>query len=467
MKQQIQDINLEKYDFKTSEKNILKLKKGLSEEIIREISKIKNEPEWMLDLRLKSYEIFKRKPMPGWGPDLRELNFDEITYFIKPGSEKTGNWEDVPSEIKETFEKLGVPEAERKFLAGSVAVYEAEGVYHNIKEKWEKQGVIFTDMDTAVQKYPELVKEYFMKCVPSDDNKFSALHGAVWSGGSFVYIPDGVKVELPLQTYFRMNAEKEGQFEHTLIIAQPGAEVHYVEGCTAPRYSSHSLHSAVVEIYAKENSKVRYTTVQNWAKNIFNLNTKRAIVDRNARMEWVSGSLGSYITMLYPSSILKGENASASHLSIAFASENTWKDSGAKVIHLAPHTTSKVIAKSLSFGSGVAVYRGLARINKGALNARSHVQCDALILDEKSRSDTYPHNEIYESTATFEHEASVGKISDEHLFYLMSRGLSESDAKSMIVLGFLDDVLKEIPMEFSLELNRLIKLEMSKLGATG
>ncbi len=453
--------------FKTVEKYAYSSGRGLSKKLIEEISRMKKEPEWMLKFRLRSYEIFLSKPMPAWGPDLSKLNFDDIIYYIKPDEYKASNWNDVPTEIKDTFEKLGIPEIERKYLAGSIAQYESEGVYAKLKKEWEDKGIIFMDMDSALQQYPDIIKEYFMKCVPNTDNKFSALHGAVWSGGSFAYIPAGVKMDMPLQTYFRMNANNEGQFEHTLIIAEPDSSVHYIEGCTAPVYTTNSLHSAVVEIYVKENAKARYTTVQNWSNNVYNLNTKRAWVERNGKMEWVGGSLGSYITMLYPSSVLRGEYATASHLNIAFGKGNTWKDGGAKVIHNAPYTSSKVIAKSISMGGGTSVYRGLIRINKGAYMAKSHVQCDALIMDEKSRSDTYPHNEIYEPTATLSHEASVGKISEEQIYYLTSRGLREEEAKSMIVLGFLDDVMREIPFEFSIELNRLIKLEMSKMGAVG
>lgn len=465
--QELKEIDLAKYDFKDSEDLVTKLPKGLSRELVEEISRIKKEPEWMKELRLKSYDQFISKPLPTWGPDLSELKFEDMTYFIRPDAKNVRNWDEVPKEIKDTFDKLGIPEAEQKYLAGSVAQYESESVYHNIKKQWEDKGVLFCDMDTAVQKYPELVKKYFMRAVPITDNKFAALHAAVWSGGSFTYVPPGVKIDQPLQTYFRMNAANEGQFEHTLIIVEEGAKVSYLEGCTAPKYSSHSLHSAVVEIYVKKNAEARYTTVQNWSKNVFNLNTKRAIVEENGKMEWIGGSLGSYITMLYPCSVLRGDNATASHLNIAFGSGNTWKDGGAKVIHVGKNTSSKIIAKSISMGGGVGVYRGLVRINKGAKYAKSHVQCDALILDEKSRSDTYPHNEIYEETATLSHEASVGKISDDQVFYLMSRGLSEAEARSMIVLGFLDDVLREIPMEFSVEMNRLVHMEMSKLGAIG
>jgi len=460
-------MNSPDIDFRNEVRYTDSTPKGLNASVVEEISRIKKEPDWMRRLRLKSLEIFLSKPMPTWGPDLSQINFDDLTYYIRPEDRKFTNWDEVPKDIKDTFEKLGIPEIERKYLAGSVAQYESEGVYTKLKKEWEDKGIIFMDMDSALQKYPDLIKEYFMKCVPPTDNKFSALHGAVWSGGSFAYVPAGVKMNMPLQTYFRMNAEKEGQFEHTLIIAEKDSAVHYIEGCTAPQYTTHSLHSAVVEIYVKENAQARYTTVQNWSKNVYNLNTKRAWVDRHGKMEWVGGSLGSYITMLYPSSVLRGEYSSASHLNIAFGNGNTWKDGGAKIIHNAPYTSSKVIAKSISMGGGTSVFRGLIRINKGALYAKSHVQCDALIMDDKSRSDTYPHNEIYEPTAILSHEASVGKINEEEIYYLQSRGLSEEEAGSLIVLGFLDDVLKEIPFEFAIELNRLIRLEMAKAGAVG
>ncbi|MEM0161187.1 MAG: Fe-S cluster assembly protein SufB [Thermoplasmata archaeon] len=467
MKDKIIERDEQKYNFVTPQKYEFVTEKGLSKKVVEEISEVKKEPDWMRRLRLKSLEIFLEAPMPNWGPDLRELNFDDITYYLRPESIKTRSWNDVPKDIKDTFEALGVPEMERKYLAGSVAQFESEGVYANIKKELDAKGVIFSDLDTALKEHPDIVKEYFMKAVPMRDNKFSALHGAVWSGGSFVYVPAGVKLDLPLMTYFRMNSAQEGQFEHTLIIAEKDSAVSYIEGCTAPVYNLSSLHSAVVEIYVKEKAKVRYTTVQNWSKDIYNLNTKRAWVDRDGKMEWVGGSLGSKVTMLYPSSYLRGERATASHLNIVLSSGNTWKDGGAKVLHLAPNTSSKVISKSISMDGGVSVYRGLLRISKGAYNSKSHVQCDALILDDRSKSITYPHNEVYEDSATVAHEASVGKIGEEELFYMQTRGLKEDEARSMIVLGFLDDVMKEIPLEFSLELNRLIKLEMSKLGAVG
>ncbi|MEM4121830.1 MAG: Fe-S cluster assembly protein SufB, partial [Thermoplasmata archaeon] len=396
-----------------------------------------------------------------------DLNFDKIRYYVLPDEIKARSWEELPPEIRETYEKLGVPEMERKYLSGSVAQLDSEGVYANIKKQLEEKGVIFLDSDSALKKYPDLFKEYFFKIVPVMDSKFSALNGAVWSGGSFIYVPENVHIDLPLMTYFRMNMQKEGQFEHTIIIAEKGSYVSYIEGCTAPIYNITSLHSAVVEVYVKENAHVKFTTVQNWSNDILNLSTERARVEKNGRMEWVSGSLGSKITMLYPSSYLVGENASASHLSISLASNNTWKDNGSKVLHLAPRTTSKVISKSISLTGGTTVFRSLIRIPKGSVNSVSHVQCDALILDKNSRNFTFPHNEVYEESSTVTHEATAGRIGDEQIFYMMSRGLTDDEARSMIVLGFLDNVMKEIPLEFSLELNRLIRLKISELGGTG
>ncbi|MEM3259578.1 MAG: Fe-S cluster assembly protein SufB [Thermoplasmata archaeon] len=439
---------------------------GLNRSIVEEISEIKREPEWMKRFRLRALEIFNAKPMPNWGPPL-DLNFDKIRYYVLPDEIKARSWEELPPEIRETYEKLGVPEMERKYLSGSVAQLDSEGVYANIKKQLEEKGVIFLDSDSALKKYPDLFKEYFFKIVPVMDSKFSALNGAVWSGGSFIYVPENVHIDLPLMTYFRMNMQKEGQFEHTIIIAEKGSYVSYIEGCTAPIYNITSLHSAVVEVYVKENAHVKFTTVQNWSNDILNLSTERARVEKNGRMEWVSGSLGSKITMLYPSSYLVGENASASHLSISLASNNTWKDNGSKVLHLAPRTTSKVISKSISLTGGTTVFRSLIRIPKGSVNSVSHVQCDALILDKNSRNFTFPHNEVYEESSTVTHEATAGRIGDEQIFYMMSRGLTDDEARSMIVLGFLDNVMKEIPLEFSLELNRLIRLKISELGGTG
>jgi len=464
----IAEVDRTQYDFHTKEKLAVKFDEGLSEKTVREISAYKKEPKWMLELRLKAFQEFSRRPTPAWGADLGGINFDEIAYYAKPEvQQKARNWEDVPREIKETFEKLGVPQAERKYLAGSIAQFKSEGVYYNLKKQWEDKGVIFTDMDTALKQYPELVRKHFMRAVPFTDNKLAALHYSVWSGGTFLYVPKNVKVSMPLQNYFRMNSGREGMFEHTLIAIEDGAKASYVEGCSAPRYEEASVHSAVIEIFIGENAEGAYSSVQNWSKNVYNLNTKRAIVGKNSKMQWIDGSLGSKVTMLYPMSILKGEGASTSNYNMTFSTEGSWKDTGAKVVHAAPYTTSKVVAKSISMNGGNATYRGLLRINPGAKYAKSHVQCYALILDDISRTDTYPHNEIYETTASFGHEASVGRISDDQVFYLMNRGLKESEAKSMIVLGFLDEVLKEIPFEYAVEFNRLVKLEFSRLGAVG
>jgi len=448
------------------EEEFFRVEKGLSKKVVEAISSIKNEPEWMRKKRLQSLEIFFQKPMPSFGPDLSSLNFDEITYYVRPVQEKRRRWEDLPENIRETYEKLGIPEAEKKYLAGVVAQYQSEVVYASLKEQLENMGVIFVDMDTAVKEYPELVKEYFMtKCIPPTDNKFSALHGAVWSGGSFVYVPPGVHVPFPLQSYFRISSALVGQFEHTLIIADKGSFVHYVEGCTAPVYSEHSLHSAAVEIFVKEGARVRYTTIQNWSKNVYNLNTKRAIVEKDGVMEWVGGSMGSGVTMLYPASVLIGEGARAEHLNLTFAGKGQIKDTGSKVIHLAPNTSSVIISKSISKDGGKSVYRGLVKIVKGAKNSKVSVSCQSLILDESSKADTIPIMEIHEETATVTHEATAGKISEEKLFYLMSRGLSEQDAMALVVRGFIEPISKELPMEYAVELNRLVKLEME--GAIG
>ncbi len=457
----------EDWEFHDPERSVYSTGRGLNKNVVEEISEIKKEPDWMRRLRLRSLEIFLSKPVPTWGPDLSGIEWDNIKYYTRPGEETTNDWDEVPDQIKNTFEKLGIPEMEQKYLAGSVAQYDSEGVYHNLRKVWEDKGVLFMDLDSAVQKYPDLVKEYMCKAVPPSDNKFAALNGAVWSGGSFLYVPPNVQIDMPLQTYFRMNGEATGQFEHTIVVADEGSKVHYIEGCTAPRYDSNSLHSAIVEIYVKKNAKAKYTSVQNWSKSVYNMPTKRAWVDENGQMEWVGGSLGSKITMLYPSSYLRGPHASAHNLNISLAGPGTIKDTGAKALHLAPYTSSKIVAKSISIDDGKAIYRGLLRMNKGAVYSKSHVQCDALLINDNSQSFTYPHDEIYEPTASFGHEATVGKIGTDELTYLRSRGLSEEEASSMIVLGFLDDVMREIPMEFALEMNRLIKLEMTKLGAVG
>ncbi len=460
------DMDYSKYDFKDSTEVYAYLsKKGLSRGTIEEISKMKGEPDWMLDFRLRSYEVFMSKPMPNWGGDLGHIDFQNIYYYAKAAGKQSQSWDDVPESVRNTFEKLGIPEAERKFLAGVGAQYESETVYHHLNEELEKQGVIFVDTDTAVKKYPDILRKHFGKIIPPEDNKFAALNSAVWSGGSFIYIPPNVKVELPLQAYFRINAENIGQFERTLIIADEGADVHYIEGCTAPVYSSESLHSAVVELVAKKGAKIRYTTIQNWSKDVYNLVTKRAYAYENATVEWVDGNLGSKLTMKYPGVYMLGKNARAEIISIAFAGKNQHQDAGAKAVHLAPHTTSRVVSKSVSKDGGRTTYRGLLHVAKGASEVKSNVRCDALLLDEFSRTDTYPYVEVNQDDATITHEATVGKIGDEQIFYLMSRGFSESDALSLIVGGFMEPFTKELPMEYAVELNRMVKMEME--GSVG
>src|SRR5438552_5187349 len=423
--------------FHMAENYTFKSERGLSREIVEQIYEMKGEPRWMRDFRIKSLEHFVKRPMPTWGADLSGIDFDNIYYYIKPVQEQGKTWEEVPSEIKDTFDRLGIPEAERKFLAGVTAQYESEAVYHKVREDLEKLGVIFTDMDTALRLYPDIIKEHFGTVIPPSDNKFASLNSAVWSGGSFVYVPEGVRVEIPLQAYFRINAQNMGQFERTLIIAAPGSYVHYVEGCTAPNYSSDSLHSAVVEIKVQEGARVRYTTIQNWSKNVYNLVTKRAAAYRDATMEWVDGNLGSKVTMKYPAVLLMEPGARGDILSVAFASDGMQLDAGAKVTHLAPHTTSQILSKSVSKGTGRASYRGLVRINRGAHHTKSHVRCDALLLDEYARTDTYPTIRVEENQTEVGHEATVSKVGDDQLFYLMSRGLDESEAYSLIVNGFI------------------------------
>jgi Fe-S cluster assembly protein SufB len=444
-------------------------RKGLDEDVIREMSAMKKEPEWMLEFRLKAYQRFLRKPIPQWGGGgaLNTIDFDDIYYYVKPAGEQAKDWDMVPESIKATYEKLGIPEAERKYLAGVTAQYESEVVYHRNREDLEKLGVLFTDMDTALREYPDIVKEYFGTIIPPNDNKFAALNSAVWSGGSFIYVPPGVHVDQPLQAYFRINSENMGQFERTLIIVDEGAYVHYVEGCSAPVYTTDSLHAAVVEIVVKENGRCRYTTIQNWSNNVFNLVTKRAAAYRNATMEWVDGNLGSRLTMKYPAVWLMEPGAHGEVLSIAFAGEGQHQDAGAKIIHVAEDTTSTIVSKSISKGGGRAGYRGLVRVEPGAENAKSFVRCDALILDEESRSDTYPYMEIEENDAEIGHEATVSKVGEEQLFYLMSRGLTEDQATTMIVAGFIEPIVKELPMEYAVEMNRLIELNMAEAGAIG
>ncbi len=450
-----------KKGFGTPLTRVSKIGKGINRETVEEISYQKDEPDWMRQFRLKSFEIFESKPMPTWGPDLSGLKFDDITFYTAPGSKKTRTWDDVPQDIKDTYEKLGIPEAERKYLAGVIAVYDSEPIYEGLKDEYAKMGILFTSMDTAIKQYPDIVKEKFMsKCVPPTDNKFAALHGAVWSGGSFMWVPPNTKVDLPLQAYFRMEGKEEGTFEHTMLIVEEGSSAQYIEGCTAQQYSLNSLHSAVVEIFVKPGAQARYTTVQNWSSDVYNLNTKRALVEEEARMEWVGGSMGSKITMLYPASYLIGKGARADHMNIAFANKGQHKDGGAKVIHAAPYTTSNVLAKSVAKDGGHAGFRGLIRVNKNAVGARVKVRCDGLLMDEFSRNDTYPDMQVHQNNITIEHEATVGRVSEEQVFYMMSRGLSEAEAMAMIVNGFIEPVTKELPMEYALELNRLVALEM-------
>jgi Fe-S cluster assembly protein SufB len=441
-------------------------RRGLSEEVVRDISAKKGEPEWMLKLRLKALRLFDRKPMPNWGADLTGVHFDTIKYFVRSTEKQAASWEDLPEDIKNTYDRLGIPEAEKqRLVAGVAAQYESEVVYHQINEELERQGVIFVDTDTGLREYPELFKEYFATVIPVGDNKFASLNTAVWSGGSFIYVPKGVHVEIPLQAYFRINTENMGQFERTLIIADEGSYVHYVEGCTAPIYSSDSLHSAVVEIVVKKNARVRYTTIQNWSNNVYNLVTKRATAAEGATMEWVDGNIGSKVTMKYPAVYLLGEHAKGETLSIAFAGEGQHQDAGAKMVHAAPHTSSSIVSKSVARGGGRTSYRGLVQVLEGSHHSASTVRCDALLVDTISRSDTYPYVDVREDDVSMGHEATVSKVSEDQLFYLMSRGMTEEEAMAMIVRGFIEPIARELPMEYALELNRLIELQME--GAVG
>jgi Fe-S cluster assembly protein SufB len=458
----IGEIN--KYDFRTDSPAVFKARKGIDAEIVAQISEMKKEPEWMRDFRLKSLEIFNSKPMPSWGGGIG-VDFQDIYYYLKPAEQQGKTWEEVPDAIKQTFDRLGIPEAERKFLAGVKAQFESEVVYGSLQEDLAKKGVIFTDTDTAIREHSDLLRQYFGTIIPPTDNKFAALNSAVWSGGSFIYVPKGVKIEFPLQAYFRINAESMGQFERTLIIVDEGAQVHYVEGCTAPMYSTESLHSAVVEIVVKKHGRCRYTTIQNWANNIYNLVTKRAMAYEGALMEWIDGNLGSRLTMKYPAVYLMEPGARGEILSIAFASAGQHQDAGAKIVHAAPHTSGRIVSKSISKNGGRASYRGLVKVEPGAKKSKSSVVCDALILDDKSRSDTYPYIEIEEQDVSIGHEASVSKIGEEQLFYLMSRGLSEAESSTMIVGGFIEPLVKELPMEYAVEMNKLIQLQME--GSVG
>lgn len=463
----LRDDYAEKWGFRDPEEYFHKGRKGIDHEVVEMISRMKKEPDWMRKFRHDALDTFLAKPMPTWGNTelLSKINFDDIYYYIRPMEEQGRTWDEVPENIKKTFDRLGIPEAERKFLAGVSAQYESEVVYHSVQESLTKQGVIFMDMDSGLREHPEIVQKYFSTVIPTTDNKFAALNSAVWSGGSFIYVPPDTKVEIPLQAYFRINAENMGQFERTLIIADRGSRVHYIEGCTAPIYSTNSLHSAVVELIALDDAYIRYTTIQNWANNIFNLVTKRAMAHRNATVEWVDGNIGSHLTMKYPAVYLVGEGARGEILSVAFAGKGQHQDAGAKVVHAAPRTTSTVTSKSISKDGGRASYRGLAKVHRGAEGCKVSVQCDALILDAQSRSDTYPTMEVDEDNVTIEHEARVSKIGDEQIFYLMSRGLSEQMARTLIVNGFIEAFTKELPMEYAVELNRLIELEME--GSVG
>ena len=460
MAKKMPDIGDYKYGFHDKDVSIFRSKRGLTEDIVREISKIKEEPEWMLESRLKALKLFYSMPMPQWGGDLNSLDFDEITYYVKPSEASQTSWDEVPEEIKRTFDKLGIPEAEQKYLAGVSAQYESEVVYHNMKEDLEEMGIIFKDTDAALRENEDLFRENFQTVIPAADNKFSALNTAVWSGGSFIYVPPGIKVESPLQAYFRINSENMGQFERTMIIVDEGASVHYVEGCTAPVYTTNSLHSAVVEIIVKKDAYCRYTTIQNWANNVYNLVTKRAFVDANGTMEWIDGNIGSKLTMKYPAVFLKGEGARGMTLSIAIAGKGQHQDAGAKMIHLAPNTSSSIVSKSISKQGGKVSYRGIVHFGRKADGARSNIECDTLIMDNQSTSDTIPYNEIMNDNVSLEHEAKVSKVSEEQLFYLMSRGVSEQEATEMIVMGFIEPFTKELPMEYAVEMNRLIKFEM-------
>ncbi|MCR3757665.1 Fe-S cluster assembly protein SufB [Clostridium felsineum] len=454
--------NLERgvYDIKNEDKYSYKVNKGLTPEIIEKISKEKHDPKWMLDFRLKCLDVYNKTKLPTWGPSLDELDMDNIVTYVRPDTEMKGNWNEVPEDIKDTFEKLGIPKAERESLAGVGAQYDSEVVYHSIREDLVKQGVIYTDMETAINEYEDIVKEYFMKLVPPSDHKFVALHGAVWSGGSFVYVPEGVNVDIPLQSYFRLNSPGAGQFEHTLIIVEKGASLHFIEGCSAPKYNVTNLHAGCVELYVKEDATLRYSTIENWSKNMLNLNTKRAVVEKNGTIEWVSGSFGSKKSMLYPMSILKGEGAKSEYTGVTFAGEGQHLDTGAKVVHAAPYTSSTISAKSLSNKGGTCIYRGSVKVAENAHHCKSSVSCDSLMLDDYSRSDTIPALDLNNDQIDIGHEAKIGRISDDAIFYLMSRGVSEEEARAMIVRGFVNPISKELPLEYAVEMNNLIKLEL-------
>jgi len=461
------DLDQNKYDFRTVDQPVFRTEPGLSEEVVRAISTHKEEPEWMLDSRLKAYQIYLKKPMPTWGSDLSDLEnvLDQIYYYVRPQDRMMNSWDDVPESIKDTFQKLGIPEAEQKILAGVGAQYESEMVYHSLKKEWDDKGVIFDSIEDGLRKHPELFRKHFATVIPPADNKFSALNSAVWSGGSFVYIPKGVHLETPLQAYFRVNQERMGQFERTLIIADEGSRAHYIEGCTAPAYTTESFHSGVIEIVIAKDAHFRYTTIQNWSRNMYNLVTQRALVNAGATMEWLDGNLGSKATMKYPSCYLIGEGAHGSILSIAYAGDGQHQDTGGKVVHAAPQTTSTIVSKSISKGTGRATYRGLCKVYEGSTASRSNVECDALLINETARSDTYPYIEIEERSANVGHEATVSKVGEEQLFYLTSRGMTEEEAMALIVRGFIEPIAKQLPLEYAVELNRLIEMEME--GSVG
>ena len=456
----VEDVARELYDIRDGNNSSYTTEKGLTKDIIYDISRQKNEPEWMLQHRLNSLEQYNKIAMPAWGPSLKELNMDQIVTYVRPNTNLKNSWEEVPEDMKNTFERLGIPKAERESLAGVGAQYDSEVVYHNVKKELLDQGVIYTDMESAVLEQEAIVKELFMKLVPPTDHKFAALHGAVWSGGSFVYVPEGVHVSIPLQSYFRLNAPGAGQFEHTLIVVEKNAELHFIEGCSAPKYNMVNLHAGCVELYVRENAKLRYSTIENWSKNMMNLNTKRALVEKNGRIEWISGTFGSHITMLYPSSILKGEGAKSEFTGITFASSEQHLDTGTKVVHAAPNTSSTIHSRSISKDGGAAIYRGSVKILPEAVDSKSSIICESLMLDNHSRTDTIPVMDIRNDRVDIGHEAKIGKISDESIFYLMTRGLSEGDAKAMIVRGFAEPIAKELPLEYAVEMNRLITLEL-------
>ena len=456
----IEDIERTLYDIKDKDNSVYREKVGLTEDIVRDISERKHDPKWMLDFRLKSLDIYNHTPLPTWGPDLSELNMDEITTYVQPDAKMAGKWDDVPDDIKNTFDRLGIPEAEKTSLAGVGAQYDSEVVYHSIQDRLTEQGVIYTDMETAVRDYEDIVKEYFMKLVPPHDHKFAALHGAVWSGGSFVYVPEGVQVKIPLQSYFRLNAPGAGQFEHTLIIVEKGASCHFIEGCSAPKYNVTNLHAGCVELFVKEGARLRYSTIENWSKNMMNLNTKRALIEKDGIMEWVSGSFGSHVSCLYPSTILHGENATCDFTGVTFAGCGQNLDTGATVIHAAPHTSATINTRTISKDGGKATYRSAVKVTKNAPYAKCSVNCESLMLDSESRSDTLPVMDIEGDEADIGHEARIGRISDDAVFYLMSRGIDENEARAMIVRGFVEPVAKALPLEYAVEMNNLVNIEL-------